>query len=573
MNHRTAIPTMTAGLLAALLAGCSATTATLPDATSEPGAGQGAAPTTQHGGQGGPDGTPGAAPEGSAASRPTPAELAAARADVARLSDRELAGQTVVAAVAEPTAATAVRLVRDLHLGGVIVLEPAVPTDGSDPVGLIDAIHSGAGEAFAAQGRNWPPIIAVDQEGGSVARLRAPLTQFPAAMAVGAAGRSDLARGMGRASGTELRAAGFTVVFAPDADVTRGASDVAIGDRSIGGDPADVTRLAGGLLDGYADAGIVSVLKHFPGHGSLTTDSHVDLPVLPGDMATLEQTDLSPFATLARRGAPGVMVGHIGVAALDADTPASLSRPVITDLLRGRLGFDGLVVTDSLRMGAVTRRYGPAAAAVAALQAGADVVLMPADPAAAVEGIAQAIRSERLPRERVEAAAATAVATLRHVLKDRPARTVVGAHQAVADELARGSIVQLSGPCGARLVGDAVTFVGGTPEGRGYLEDAARAAGLRVAGAGGTTVALVGGPQYWAGLKKAGEVRGTTADVVVSTDNPAYLSLTTARTAKLAVFGRGPATYNAIVAVLTGTLRAPGKLPVAIDGAARGSGC
>lgn len=503
---------------------------------------------------------------------PTAAELAAATTDVSRLSDRDLAGQTVVASFSGTTAQAALTKIRDLHLGGVIVVDENVAGDGGAALAMVQSLSAGARETFAAQGRSWEPIIAVDQEGGSVARLRDPLTQFPAPMALGASGRADLARAMAMASGSELRAAGFSVVFAPDADVTRGATDVAIGDRSLSGDAATVTRLAGSLVDGYADAGIVPVLKHFPGHGSLTTDSHVDMPLLQGDMAALDAVDLAPFAALVARGAPAVMVGHIGTAAVDAGTPASLSRPVVTGLLRDRLGFSGLAVTDSQRMGAITRRWGPAAAAVGALQAGMDVVLMPTDPAAAVDGIVAALRNGTLPRERVVEAAARAVATLRHSVKPAPPAAVIGANGAVAGEVARSSVVQLGGTCGARLVGRTVSLSGGTPEGRAYVADAARRAGL-VVGPGGTSVVLVGGPRYWAGLAEADAVRGTTADVVVSTDNPAYLGLVTARTAKLAVFGRGPATYDAAVGVLTGAAKATGKLPVAIEGAAAGSGC
>lgn len=564
--RRPAPATLAAVLMSLSAAGCSAPDAPSPDPSGGLSSGTASLVTTP---------TPDPSTDSSAGRtnhRPTAAELAAATADVARLSDRELAGQTVVAGVTDPNAASAVATIRDLHLGGVIVLPAALPDD-RDGVAFVRALGAGARDIFAAQGRDWPPVISVDQEGGSVARLRAPLTEFPAPMALGAAGRADLARDMAHASGTELRAAGFTVVYAPDVDVTRGASDVAIGDRALSGDPAEVTRLAGPLVEGYADAGIVPVIKHFPGHGSLTVDSHDDMPTLGGDLDALDRIDLAPFRTLAAQGAPAVMVGHIALAAVDAATPASVSRAVVTGQLRERLGFDGLVITDSLRMGAITRRYDSGTSAVDALRAGVDVVLMPDDPAAAVDAVTTAIRSGRLPRERAVAAAAKTVATLRHGVKEPPAPSTLGAHRSVADAIARASVVQLGGACGARLADDAVSFRGGTPEGRAYLETAARKAGLRVVASGGTSVVLVGGPQYWAGLKKADEVRGQVADVVVSTDSPAYLPLISARTAKLAVFGRGPATYDAIVGVLTGSLRASGKLPVAIDGTPRGAGC
>jgi beta-N-acetylhexosaminidase len=165
---------------------------------------------------------------------------------------------------------------------------------------------------------------------------------------------------------------------------------------------------------GMQDAGLVPVVKHFPGHGSVTADSHVTLPVQRRSLRELSRRDWVPFTRAIRAGLPAVMVGHLDVRAVDPGVPSSLSRPVVTGLLRERLGFRGVVVTDALDMAAVRRHLGPDRAAVAALRAGADVLLMPQDPAGARTAIVRAVRGGYLSRLRLEQAAARGLALLLH---------------------------------------------------------------------------------------------------------------------------------------------------------------
>ncbi|MDQ4085347.1 MAG: hypothetical protein M3165_05965, partial [Actinomycetota bacterium] len=311
---------------------------------------------------------------------PTTGQIRRARAAVARMRLPELAGQVLVArygGTAPPTA-----LVRRYHLGGVIVME--------DNVASIDAVRRSNARLQRADDRGWPLLIGVDQEGGIVNRLNAPMTGFPALMTHGASDRPDLARAAAQAGGEELRAAGFTMVFAPDADVTTGPSDPTIGSRSVGSRPHRVARIVTAAVDGYRQAGIVPVVKHFPGHGSVGTDSHLDLPVQDASMRRLRHRDLVPFRAAIDAGAPAAMVAHLDVRAVDPGTPSTLSRPVISGLLRRRMGFRGLVVTDAMEMGAIVDRYGTAGATVRSLRAGADVVLMPADLPAAHRAIVSA---------------------------------------------------------------------------------------------------------------------------------------------------------------------------------------
>ena len=516
---------------------------------------------------------PAPAPAGSAlGGLPSAAELAAATREVSALSTRALAGQLVVARYAGTAPAAAAAQVRALGLGGVVVFSGNVPDRSADVVPVLRGVAAGVAGALAAQGRRWPAFLAVDQEGGPVARVGAPATSFPAAMALGAAGDPGLARRVAAASGAELRAMGLTVVLAPDADVTAGPADPTIGVRSPGSDPQRVAATASGLVRGYLEAGIVPTVKHFPGHGGVTTDSHVGMPRRRASLATLLAGDLLPFRVLADQGAPAVMTGHILLTAVDRRRPASLSAAVTTGLLRERLGFSGLVVTDALEMGAVTGRYGAGAAAVLAVASGADVVLMPADPRAAVEALAAAVREGTLTRGRLVASAARMVATLRHNVGPTPPPSVVGTHRAAARALADASVTVVSGRCNARVVGRSVSVSGALAPDRARFAAAARRAGLGVGS--GTAVRLLGGGAYRAsgGGSAAGGETGS-GDVVVALDVPYGLARSAAREARVAAYGRTAATFDAVVAVLLGRQPARGRLPVAVGAWPVGHGC
>lgn len=499
---------------------------------------------------------------------PSPAQLRAARAEVAKLSTRALAAQLVVPRQAG-SASSAAAALRDGGYGGYAVFRDNLPA-GAAAVRAARSANKAFSDAVKASGRSWPAFISIDQEGGPITRLDAPMTMFPSAMALGAAGDEALARRVGRASGAELRGLGYTVVLAPVVDVTIGAQDPTIGVRSPGADPDLVARIGTGLTAGYTDAGILPTLKHFPGHGSVTADTHVGTVVQKASLTALRQRDLVPFAEAARSGAPAIMTAHIVLQAVDRDRPTTVSSKVLTGLLRRELGFQGLIVTDALEMAAVSQRFGAGRAAVEAVRAGADVLLMPADPRAAVTALVAAVEKGTISRARLEESAARMVATLRAGVKT-PTDTAPGSHQPVARELAAASITQLSGRCGAKLVNGAISISGGSQADRAALTKAAQAAGLRTGS--GTTVALRGGSTYRA-AENAGEsgVGRRSADVVVAVDAPYGLASDRARVAKLATFGRTPATFAGLVDVLLGK-RAAGKLPVAVGDETIGSGC
>lgn len=471
---------------------------------------------------------------------PTRAELARAERHAADLSTAELAGQLVVAAYDGTAAPTA--LVDDLHLGGVIAMEPNIES--------VDQIRDVNTEL--QRDREYPLWIGVDQEGGTVNRLNDRMTPFPTYQTYGAAAEPPLAKRAAHASGAELRDAGFTAVYSPDADVTTGPQDPTIGSRSAGSRPALVSRTVRASVDGYDAAGIVPVIKHFPGHGALTVDSHEALPTQQQSLRRVRTRDYQPFADAVEAGAPAVMIGHIDIPALDDGVPASLSRKVITGELRNRLGFEGVVMTDAMNMGAIVDEYGAAEAAVMTIKAGSDQVLMPADPAGAVEAITAAIKAGEIPRKRAEKSAARTIALLLHADSTPAPKRGVGEHGRVSLAASRAAVTVVDGPCGAPMVQGAVRPVGDSDAVAAFTR-AARDAGLRVGS--GRTVRFIG-PDGSAGG----------GDVVVSTDTPYVLGDSSASTARIALYGQTPQAMKALVDVLRGKAEAPGSLPVPVDG-------
>ncbi|HET9500513.1 MAG TPA: glycoside hydrolase family 3 N-terminal domain-containing protein [Marmoricola sp.] len=527
---------------------------------SESGSSPGATAGPSASGSPGASADPGATASGPASARlaietgwgPSRREITRARRLVSGLALRELAGQVIVAKYDGTKAPSA--LVNGLHLGGVIAF-----SDNITGTTQIRRSNQTLQRSAAHAGRRWPVFVGVDQEGGIVERVKGDATRFPTFMTAGAADDTGLTRAAYAASGAELVDLGFTVDFAPDGDVTSGPDDPTIGSRSAGSRPRLVARQMNAAVDGYLSAGILPVIKHFPGHGSVPADSHLELPVQDKSLRQLLRSDLVPFKAGVAEGISAVMVAHIDVRAVDPGMPSSLSSKVITGLLRNRLGFNGLVVTDALNMKGVTDRFGSAASAVRALRAGADVLLMPPSPRAARNGIVRAVRSGRLARARLEQAAVRQVAILLHQRGVQPSvRKPPGSSGAVSRKLSAAGITVASGPCRGRLVGSGVRAVG-PADAVAQFNAAASAAGLRTSS--GTSLALIG-------------YRGSprTADIVVSMDTPYVLGRSRAGTAKIASYGDTPGAMRALVAVLLGKAHAPGRLPVPVSGVGR-TGC
>ena len=264
--------------------------------------------------------------------------------------------------------ATPAEAIRRYSLGGVTLLgqnttDPVfadLPTGNAENPKQLRGLTDGLTAAARAGGDDLPLVIAIDQEGGVVDRLRAPATEMPAAMAVGATGDPENARAAAAVTAAELRAVGVTVDLAPVADLASLPTNTVIGTRSYGADPTSVGRYVTAAVAGLQGAGVAATLKHFPGHGGTDVDSHLRLPTLPQSRAQLDAADLVPFRAGIGGGVDLVMTGNLRVPAIDGSSPASLSKPLITGVLRGQLGFDGVVITDALSMGAIRQTTPPA---------------------------------------------------------------------------------------------------------------------------------------------------------------------------------------------------------------------
>lgn len=255
-----------------------------------------------------------------------------------------------------------------------------------------------------------PPLIAIDQEGGRVARIREGVAQLPAAMAVGATGDGDLCERLGVLLGRDLAELGISVDFAPVADVASHSGNTAIGTRAYAGDAEICGRFATAFACGLERGGVAATLKHFPGHGATDGDSHLMLPRVTADEATLRERDLVPFAAAIASGSASiVMTTHVVADAFDATQPATTSKRILTDLLRGEMAFRGVVCTDCLEMDAIRTTLGTVRGAVLALAAGADLLLVSHTLALAEEAadaIVSAVGDGTIPRTRLDEAAA-----------------------------------------------------------------------------------------------------------------------------------------------------------------------
>ncbi len=294
----------------------------------------------------------------------------------------------------ELTNAELQRLLAD-GVGGVILLGASaaelaqrtreLASWSDQPLLLCADVEEGVGQRF--EGVSWlvPPL--------ALGRIHAA---DPAAALA-------LAERYGRCSGREARTLGLNWVLAPVCDVNNNPDNPVINVRAWGEDPATAGALAAAFLTGAQAEGVLCCAKHFPGHGDTSSDSHLELPLLDHSRERLERIELPPFRQAIAAGVASVMTAHLLLPSLDPDLPATLSSAVLSELLRRELGFDGLVVTDALVMEAISGRYGAGEAAVLALEAGADLVLMPADADAAIEAIVAAITAGRLSEERIEA--------------------------------------------------------------------------------------------------------------------------------------------------------------------------
>lgn len=262
-------------------------------------------------------------------------------------------------------------------------------------------------QEYASARSGFPIFLSVDEEGGQVARVGSNpsfgVPEIGNMSEVGAGGDTQEAYETGSTIGAYLKDLGFNMDAAPDADVLTNPANEVVKYRSFGSDPELVSRMAAAELKGLNDQGIIGMYKHFPGHGGTTADSHEGYVYVEENLEELKSGALVPFQDGADNGLRVIMVSHIACSEVTGDnTPATLSRQLVTDLLREDMGFDGLVITDALNMGAITEQYSSGEAAVAALNAGVDMLLMPADFQAAYDGVMAALENGELTEERID---------------------------------------------------------------------------------------------------------------------------------------------------------------------------
>ena len=340
-----------------------------------------------------PAATPSATPTPTPEPTPTPDPVAEA---LAAMTTQEKVGQLLVAGIGGTEAGEdGLQAVQDYQVGGVILFGRNVESAQQ----LADLTN----ELKTLNGDNTPLFLCVDQEGGRVDRMPPEVDDLPSAYDYIAAGGAPLERG--KVLAAQCAAFGFNLDFSTCLDIWSNPDNTVIGDRAYGSDPDTVTSAGLAVNQGLEQGGVIPVVKHFPGHGDTSTDSHVDLPVVGKTAEELEEFELIPFQAAIDQGTPCVMVAHILMTQIDPDLPASLSPKVVDGLLRQEMGFDGVVCTDDLTMGAISNTYGMGEAAVMAVEAGCDLLLVchEADNlTAARDALLSAVDAGRISMERLD---------------------------------------------------------------------------------------------------------------------------------------------------------------------------
>ncbi|MFV3011672.1 beta-N-acetylhexosaminidase [Clostridium botulinum] len=260
-------------------------------------------------------------------------------------------------------------LIRNYHVGGFILYGYNVK-NASQLLALINYIK------ITNHINKIPLFMSVDEEGGRVSRMPSEFKKFPSNEVIGKANNGELSYKIGYTIAEEIKAFGFNMDFAPVLDINSNPNNPVIGDRSFGSNAQIVSKLGVQTMKGIQAGGVIPVIKHFPGHGNTSVDSHVGLPAVSNDLNRLKSFELIPFEAAINNGADAVMVAHILLYKIDPTYPASLSKTIITDILRGQLGFMGVVITDDMTMGAIVKYYDISNAAVRSVNAGSDIVLV-----------------------------------------------------------------------------------------------------------------------------------------------------------------------------------------------------
>ncbi len=486
------------------------------------------------------------------------------------------------------------RLVAERHIGGVVLFRKNVVSP-AQVAGLTAALQAMAARAGA------PPLwVAIDHEGGVVNRFGwavaggrgVRVTPLPSAMAMGAAGSPALAREAGLVAGRELRAMGIHQNYAPAVDVNNNPANPIIGARAFGETPALVESLGLAYIDGLQAAGVAATVKHFPGHGDVTVDSHLALPRVDHPVSRLERVELPPFAAAVRAGVASVMPAHIVYPALDpSGVPATMSAPILTGLVRERWRFQGFICSDSLQMRAIIDNYGVGDAAVAAVRAGCDMLLALGPEALqheVLDRLAMAIERGDLPGARVADALRRVEAAFK---RWGPAADGHGVdetindaeHDRVAERIAEAAVTLVRDQRGAVPLGGPRIGVANISPGFGEYEPPNLAAMLRryhaqvhelSAGETPADVDQVVAVTFTRGTPPPNQVsmvrdlhkRFGDRLIIVATGDPYDLLQFPEVPAYLVTYGPDAPSLDAAARVLLGRLRPCGRLPVTLPG-------
>ncbi|MEH7109609.1 beta-N-acetylhexosaminidase [Bacillus sp. JJ1764] len=315
-----------------------------------------------------------------------------------KMTLNEKIGQMIISGIDGTSLTSSTKeLVTQYKLGGFILFKPNVK-DTTKLVSLTNALKT-------ANTQNKVPLfISVDQEGGRVNRMPNSILNTPAVRAIGNLNNEKYSYNIGKVIGRELSVFGFNTDFAPVLDIQTNINNTVIGDRSFGSDSQLVSKLGISMMKGIKTNGIIPVVKHFPGHGDTSVDSHLELPVVLNDLARLKRVELVPFVNSFKANADMVMVAHILVKKVDPLYPASLSKPIIQDLLRNQLGFRGVIITDDVTMGAIIKHYSLRDAVIRSINAGSDMVLVGHGKENAVSvynSLLSAVKNKSISMERI----------------------------------------------------------------------------------------------------------------------------------------------------------------------------
>ncbi len=534
------------------------------------------------------------------------------REKVGQLFVQQVYGSTADTARTENTAlygvATPAEVVQKYALGGVIYF---AWTDSVKDPDQITALSNGLQKAALTRPTKAriPLMVGIDQEQGVVTRIGPPATQFPGSMALGAGRSTQDARTAAAITGKELRAMGITTNFAPDADTNVNPLNPVIGTRSFSSDPALASQMVAAQVFGYQeDGGVMAAAKHFPGHGDTATDSHVAFPVITHSRQEWDTLDAPPFRAAIEEGVDVVMTGHLAFPALDdSGDPATLSKPIVTGLLREELGFEGVVITDSLEMQGVRDRYGDAEVAVRALLAGVDLLCMSPALPAAFEAVVAAVESGRISRRdldtkvrRVLTLKAERGVVRRPWSDPRTVDDVVGtaAHLAVADAVSNRTTTLVRNDDGVlpmAVSGKNLLVTGYGETTTRTLSDGLAAQGAKttvlttgtsptdaqiaaaVAAAAGRDAVVVTTMKAWdttvtdktrGQQKLVAALRGIGVPVVVvATRDPYDIAYLGDTETYLATYSYSPVALQAAARVIAGAVKPTGKLPVDIPAA------